>query len=69
MITLQRHGLRIEAAAVPEADGACCVTAEVFDGGRMIRGHYRRVPMPANGYPQAEREFAEDVACMSSEAE
>jgi len=69
MITLQRDGLRIEAAAVPESDGSCCVTAEVFRGRRMIRGYYRCMQIPAAGYFQAEREVAEELACMSSEAE
>ena len=69
MVTFNHGGFRIEAAAVPEPDGFCCVTAEVFDGMKMIRGHYRRLQVPLNGYPEAEREFAEDVASMSSEAE
>ncbi len=69
MITLQRDGLRIEAAAVPETDGSCCVTAEVFRGPRMIRGYYRRMEIPPAGYGQAEREIAEELACMAGEAE
>ncbi len=69
MITLMRDGFRVEAAAVPEPDGACCVTAEVFAGKRMVRGYYRRLHVPPEGYRDAEREIAEDVARMSSESE
>jgi len=69
MVTLNRGGFRIEAAAVPELDGSCCVTAEVFEGTQMIRAYYRRLQVPATGYPGAEREVAEDVARMSSESE
>lgn len=69
MITLSRHGLRVEAAAVPEPDGTCCVTAEVFDGSRMIRGYYRKLELASNSLADAEREVAEDVARMSAESE
>jgi len=69
MITLKRGGFRIEAAAVPEPDGSCCVTAEVFEGTRMVRGYYRTLQVPANDCSRAEREVAEDVARMTGEAE
>jgi hypothetical protein len=69
MVILQRDGLRIEAAAVAEGDGSCCVTAEVFEGVRMIRGYYRRMDIPPEAYRQAEREVAEELACMTGEAE
>jgi len=69
MITLKRGGLRIEAAAVPESGGFCCVTAEVFEGQKMVRGYYRRLQVPADAYSDAEREVAEDVARMSCESE
>ena len=69
MITLFRDELRIEATAVPEPDGFCCVTAEVYAGKRMLRGYYRRVHVPPGGYRDAELEVAEDVARMSGEAE
>jgi len=69
MITLKRGGFRIEAAAVPESGGFCCVTAEVFDGPKMVRGYYRRLQVPADGFSSAEREVAEDVARMSCESE
>jgi hypothetical protein len=69
MIMLKRGGFRIEAAAVPDSGGFCCVTAEVFEGARMVRGYYRRVQVPASGFPGAEREVAEDVARMTSESE
>lgn len=69
MITLKRGGFRIEAAAVPETGGFCCVTAEVFEGPRMVRGYYRRLQVASDGYPDAEREVAEDVARMTCESE
>lgn len=69
MITLRRDGFRVEASAVPEPDGLCCVTAEVFQGRRMLRGYYRRLEVPFAQYREAERQVAEDVARMSSEAE
>lgn len=69
MITLNRGSFRIEAGAVAEPGGFCCITAEVFEGRRMVRGYYRRMEVPASGYPQAEMEVAEDVARMTSEAE
>jgi hypothetical protein len=69
MVTLQKGGYRIEAAAVPEPGGFCCVTAEVFEGRRMVRGYYRSVAASAGDFRDAEREVAEDVARMSSEAE
>ena len=69
MITLTRGDFRIEAAAVPESGGFCCVTAEVFDGPKMVRGYYRRLQVAADGYSSAEREVAEDVARMSCESE
>jgi hypothetical protein len=69
MIMLKRGGFRIEAAAVPDSAGYCYVTAEVFEGPKMVRGYYRRLQVPANGYPGAEREVAEDVARMTSESE
>jgi hypothetical protein len=69
MIVLHRDGLRIEAAAIPELDGSCCVTAEVFDGSRMIRGYYRHVEATPARHAEAARAVAEELACMSSEAE
>jgi hypothetical protein len=69
MVTLQKGGYRIEAAAVPEAAGYCCVTAEVFEGRHMVRGYYRRLALPSGGYHDAEQAVAEDVARMSSESE
>ena len=69
MVTLNRGGFRIEAAAVAEPNGFCCVTAEVFDGMKMIRVYYRRLQVSSNRYPEVEWEVAEDVARMSSEAE
>ena len=69
MFTLSRDGLRVEASAVPEADGTCCVTAEVFDGSKMIRGYYRKLETTPVSFAEAEREVAEDVARMSTEAE
>ena len=69
MITLQQGVFRIEAAAVPEPDGSCFVTAEVFHGRQMLRGYYRRLPVPLNRYGDAERQVAEDVARMASQAE
>ena len=38
MVTLFRDHLRIEAVAVPEPDGSCCVTAEGYAGAKMVRG-------------------------------
>ena len=35
----------------------------------MVRGYYRGLQVPANGYPGAEREVAEEVARMTSESE
>jgi hypothetical protein len=69
MITLSRDGFRVEASAVPEPDGFCCVTAEVYQGRKMLRGYYRRVEVTSAHYEEAERQVAEDVARMSSEAE
>ncbi|MDQ6619782.1 MAG: hypothetical protein M3Z31_08815 [Pseudomonadota bacterium] len=69
MITLNCDGLRVEAALVAEPDGTCCVTAEVFEGSHMIRGYYRKVQVEPEGYADAEREVAEDVARMCTEAE
>lgn len=69
MITLKRNGFRVEASAVAEPDGSCCVTAEVFQGRRMVRGYYRRVEATSDRFGEVEREVAEDVARMSSEAE
>ena len=69
MVTLQKGGYRIEAGAVPEAGGYCCVTAEVFEGRRMVRGYYRRLAWPSGRYHDAEQAVAEDVARMSSESE
>lgn len=69
MIVLHRDGLRIEAAAIPEHDGSCCVTAEVYDGVRMVRGYYRHVDVPAEHHVEAARTIAEELACMSAESE
>ncbi|MCK7577630.1 MAG: hypothetical protein MZV65_18695 [Chromatiales bacterium] len=69
MITLERGGFRIEAAAVAERGGLCCVTAEVFEGGRMVRGYFRTFAAPSDGLADVERAIAEDVARMSCEAE
>lgn len=69
MVTLKRGGFRIEAAAVPEPDGFCCVTGEVFEGPRMVRGYYRRLRLPSEGYREAERQVALDLARMTSESE
>jgi len=69
MIMLKRGGFRIEAAAVAESDEYCCVTAEVFEGPRMVRGYYRRLQVPSARYAEAEREVAEDVARMTAETE
>ncbi len=69
MLTLQRNGLRIEAAAIQEQDGTCCVTAEVFRGQRMIRSYYRHLQVPPEAFAQAERDVAEQVASMAAEAE
>jgi hypothetical protein len=69
MVTLKRGGFRIEAAAVPEPEGFCCVTAEVFEGPRMVRGYYRRLLLPPTRYREAERQVALDLARMASESE
>ena len=69
MITLNRGALRIEASAVAEPGGYCFVTAEVFEGRRMVRGYYRRLAAQTNDCQQVEREVAEDVARMTGEAE
>lgn len=69
MITVQRDGMRVEASAVQEPDGFCCVTAEVFAGTRMVRGYYRRIDVPPECYLKAAREVAEELACMAGEAE
>jgi hypothetical protein len=69
MVTLQRGAFRIEASAVPEPGDQCCVTAEVYEGTRMVRGYFRTLPIASNAYAAAEREVAEDVARMTSEAE
>jgi len=37
----------------------------VFEGPRMVRGYYRRLQVPSDAYPDAEREVAEDVARMA----
>lgn len=69
MITLERGSFRIEAAAVTERGGLCCVTAEVFEGRRMVRGYFRTLAAPSDQLADVERAVAEDVARMSSEAE
>jgi hypothetical protein len=69
MITLQRGNLRIEVAAVPEPNGFCCVTAEVFEGRRMVRGYYRRMQAAPDEFRAAEINVAKDVARMSGESE
>jgi hypothetical protein len=69
MITLQRDNYRIEAAAVAERDGLCCVTAEVFEGRRMVRGYFRTLAAPSDRLADVERAIAEDVGRMSCEAE
>ncbi len=69
MTTLERNGVRIETAAVPEVDGSCCVTAEVFEGEKMIGTYYRLVKQPQGDLAQAEREIAESVARMAAQAE
>jgi hypothetical protein len=69
MITLHRGSFRIEASGVPEPGGACFVTAEVYEGRRMVRGYYRRVEMDDTDVRQAEWNVAEDVAQMTGEAE
>ncbi|MEO5702135.1 MAG: hypothetical protein ABIS17_06800 [Casimicrobiaceae bacterium] len=69
MITVQRDGIRIEASAVQEPDGGCCVTAEVYAGTRMVRGYYRHLDVPPDSYQKAAREVAEELACMAGEAE
>jgi hypothetical protein len=45
------------------------VTAEVFEGRRMVRGYFRTFDAPADRLADVERAVAEDVARMSSEAE
>jgi hypothetical protein len=67
MFTLSRGSFRVETAAIPEPGGACFVTAEVFEGRRMVRSYWRRVERP--DADMAERDVAEDVARMSGEAE
>ena len=69
MIVLERCGFRVEASAFAESGGRCCVTAEVFDGGRMVRGYFRTFAAPPDGLADVERATAEDVARMSCEAE
>jgi hypothetical protein len=69
MITLQRGSFRIEASAIAERGGHCCVTAEVFEGRRMVRGYFRTFDAPADRLADVERAVAEDMARMSSEAE
>jgi hypothetical protein len=69
MITLQRDNYRIEAAAVAERGGLCCVTAEVFEGRRMVRGYFRTLAAPSERFADVERAIAEEVARMSCEAE
>jgi hypothetical protein len=69
MITLERGSFHIEASAVAEAGGRCCVTAEVFEGRRMVRGYFRTLVAPSDRLADVERTIAEDVARMSSEAE
>lgn len=69
MVTLKRGGFRVEASAVAEPDGLCCVTAEVYEGPRMVRGYYRRLRVPETRFGEAEREVALDVARMTAESE
>lgn len=69
MVSLQNGEYRIEASAVPEPGGSCCVTAEVFEGRRMVRGYWRRLAAPAGDLRDVEWRVAEDVARMSSESE
>jgi hypothetical protein len=69
MVILQRDNFRIEAAAVAERGGLCCVTAEVFEGRRMVRGYFRTLAAPSDRLADVERAIAEDVARMSCEAE
>jgi hypothetical protein len=45
------------------------VTAEVFEGQRMVRGYYRRLLLPPTRYREAERQVALDLARMASESE
>ena len=68
MHVVERNGYRVEAGAVPERDGCYYVTAELFEGNRMVRGFYRRMCAQASA-ANAERELAEDVVLMSSQAE
>ena len=67
MFTLRRGSFRVETSAVAEPGGACFVTAEVFEGRRMVRSYWRRIDRP--DADAAERDVAEDVARMSGEAE
>lgn len=69
MVTLDCGSLRIEAAAVPEPDGGCFVTAEVYEGLRMLRSYCRRIDAPTNDLQAAARGLAEEVARMASESE
>ena len=62
-------GVKLLVREPAEPGGFCCITAEVFEGRRMVRGYYRRMEVPASRYPQAEMEVAEDVARMTSESE
>jgi hypothetical protein len=50
----------------PEFHRGLC---EIAHSSEMVRGYYRGLQVPANGYPGAEREVAEEVARMTSESE
>lgn len=69
MITLERGAFRVEASAIAESGGRCCVTAEVYEGRRMVRGYFRTLAIPADRLAELERAIAEDVARMSCQAE
>jgi len=45
------------------------VTAEVFEGRRMVRGYFRTLAAPSDRLADVERAIAEDVGRMSCEAE